>query len=183
MTTHKLKIPEIWLVRTFTGLWKRFRFEKRFSRLMWKDVKVMYLSGLFDCFLRVCLDFITGVICDLGDGLFKDGRCLPNRQGRVQIRFTLENHQQETFLFLSLQEFYKSSEAFCLKMQKTDDCMKRIRVNCSEHQKVPHLTCPSAFTLLWLLSFRIRCLFLFSLLISIFPVRKSKELRSMEFPR
>ena len=39
--------------------------------------------------LWVGTDFVVGVVGDFGDGVLKDGRRLPDGEGRVEIRFAL----------------------------------------------------------------------------------------------
>lgn len=48
-----------------------------------------YLPGLVHSFLGVTLHLVAGVVCDLGDRLFEDRRCLSHGQGCVQIRLAL----------------------------------------------------------------------------------------------
>lgn len=53
-----------------------------------------HLFGLVGCSLRVRLHLVARVTRHLGNGLFEDGGRLPDRQGRVEVRFTSLNRTE-----------------------------------------------------------------------------------------
>lgn len=51
-----------------------------------------HLPGLLHGLLRVALHLVAGVVGDLGHWLLEDGRCLPDREGRVQVGLALRRY-------------------------------------------------------------------------------------------
>lgn len=50
-------------------------------------IPASHLSRLLSCSLQVRLHLVSGVTCNLGNRLFKDGCCLPDWQRCVQVWF------------------------------------------------------------------------------------------------